>query len=85
MNEKIEGVKDSFKILEERCKKQKKVLDIVTERQNNGCYWYFEDNGASLVNEERAKLDILVSAKIDIEKYMRKLKHEERRKNESIS
>lgn len=33
MTKKIEGVKDAFKILERRCKDQKKILDKTIERK----------------------------------------------------
>lgn len=87
MTKKIEGVKDAFKILERRCKDQKKILDKTIEIKNFGYYWCFDDNGQSNVDQEQAKLDALVAAKIEIEKHMRKLKHEdeERRKNEPVS
>lgn len=75
---KIDGVKDVFKWLDKKCKKQKAILDKEKEKQKNGAYRWHDDLGARYIHEEEVKLDTLVDIKISVEKYMRKLKHEER-------
>lgn len=39
---------------------------------------YFDDNGKSYIEEEEVRLETLVGVKISIEKYMRKLRHQEK-------
>lgn len=80
MNSKIEGVKDVFKWLEQRCKDQKRILEKEKEKakKSNGYYYWFDDCGEQIIREEEIKLQTLVETKISVEKYMKKLKREEK-------
>ena len=82
MEKKSDGVKDVFKWLEKECKAQKKRLDAVREEREKGAYYWFDDMGDSIVRGEEIRLETLVSVKISVEKYMRKLRHKEK-ENES--
>lgn len=77
-------VKGIFLHFKKKCKEQKKRVEIAEkelERTRRGCH--FEDEMCLVewaekdLIREQAKLDQLVKDKISIEKYWRKLKHEE--------
>lgn len=75
--EQSDVVRSVFKWLDKKCKNQKKQLDHIIQQQKNGYFMYFDDNGRSDIKEEEIRLEALVDVKISIEKYMRKLKHQE--------
>lgn len=82
-NKKSDGVKDVFKWLEQKCKDQKRRVDLATkEYEETKRGFYFDDEScivsAAYVEMERqkAKLETLVVTKISVEKYMKRLKHE---------
>ena len=84
--EKSMVVKDIFKWMKKKCKEQKKIVDLAEkalEKAKRNC-WYEDDvlvfNASSEelnLAREQGKLDGYVQIKIGIEKYMKKLKHEE--------
>ncbi len=78
MEKKSDGVKDVFKWLEKECKAQKKRLNTIKKEKEKGAYYWFSDMGESVVREEEIRLETLVSVKISVEKYMKKLKHREK-------
>lgn len=75
--DKIEGIKDCIKFIEKRCKEQKKEIEIATKNRQD--FGMFDDCGESYTiaeYEEKAKLQAMVSIKISLEKYAKKLKYE---------
>lgn len=84
MGNSSEVVRGIFLHFKKKCKEQKKRVEIAEkelERTRRGCHF---DDEMSLVESaerdllvEQAKLRQLVKDKISIEKYWRKLKHEE--------
>lgn len=73
-----EVVKNVFKWLDNKCKIQRDNLEKVKQQKKNGHFMYFDDNGKSYIEEEEIRLETLVGVKISIEKYMRKLRHQEK-------
>lgn len=73
-----EVVKNVFKWLDNKCKIQRDNLEKVKQQKKNGHFMYFDDNGKSYIEEEEVRLETLVGVKISIEKYMRKLRHQEK-------
>lgn len=73
-----EVVKNVFKWLNNKCKIQRDNLEKVKQQKKNGHFMYFDDNGKSYIEEEEVRLETLVGVKISIEKYMRKLRHQEK-------
>lgn len=73
-----EVVKNVFKWLDNKCKIQRDNLEKVKQQKKNGHFMYFEDNGKSYIEEEEVRLETLVGVKISIEKYMRKLRYQEK-------
>lgn len=73
-----EVVKNVFKWLDNKCKIQRDNLEKVKQQKKNGHFMYFDDNGKSYLEEEEVRLETLVGVKISIEKYMRKLRHQEK-------
>lgn len=73
-----EEVKNVFKWLDNKCKIQKDNLEKVKQKKKNRYFIYFDDNGESYIKEEEIRLETLVGVKISIEKYMRKLRHQEK-------
>lgn len=70
-------VRDVFKWLDNKCKIQKDNLEKVKQQKKKGQFIYFDDNGESYIKEEEIRLETLVGVKISVEKYMRKLRHQE--------
>lgn len=82
---KSDGVHDVFKWLERKCKEQRLIVDAAQRDCENNKYWsQFADteciatDSKIRLREEKSKLDILVNLKVSVEKYWKKLKHEER-------
>lgn len=73
-----EVVKNVFKWLDNKCKIQRDNLEKVKQQKKNGHFMYFDDNGKSYIEEEEVRLETLVGVKISVEKYMRKLRHQEK-------
>lgn len=73
-----EVVKNVFKWLDNKCKIQRDNLEKVKQQKKNGYFMYFDDNGKSYIEEEEVRLETLVGVKISVEKYMRKLRHQEK-------
>ena len=80
---KSDGVEEVFKWLKTKCKEEKVKVQVAEkeyERTKRTCY--FEDeqcliNSAEMnVEIAKARLNALVEAKIGVEKYMKKLRHE---------
>jgi hypothetical protein len=65
---KSDGVKDCVKWLEQEIKSRNKTYK--EEKANNWC-WYSDQ-----LHEDKAVIDALVSVKVSLEKYSKKLKHE---------
>ncbi len=70
-------VRDVFKWLDNKCKIQKDNLEKVKQQKKKGQFIYFNNNGESYIKEEEVRLETLVGVKISVEKYMRKLRHQE--------
>ena len=70
-------VRDVFKWLDNKCKIQKDNLEKVKQQKKKGQFIYFDDNGESYIKEEEIRLETLVGVKISVEKYMKKLRHQE--------
>ena len=70
-------VRDVFKWLDNKCKIQKDNLEKVKQQKKKGQFIYFDNNGESYIKEEEIRLETLVGVKISVEKYMRKLRHQE--------
>lgn len=70
-------VRDVFKWLDNKCKIQKDNLEKVKQQKKKGRFIYFDNNGESYIKEEEIRLETLVGVKISVEKYMRKLRHQE--------
>lgn len=70
-------VRDVFKWLDNKCKIQKDNLEKVKQQKKKGQFIYFNNNGESYIKEEEIRLETLVGVKISVEKYMRKLRHQE--------
>lgn len=70
-------VKSVFKWLDNKCKIQRDNLEKVKQQKKKGHFMYFDDNGESYIKEEEIRLETLVGVKISVEKYMRKLRHQE--------
>jgi len=83
MSKESDGVKSVLKWLKQECKTQKKKLDNMKERKLNGEFYWYEDMGESIIREEEIKLQTLIEVKISVEKYMKKLKHEEEENKEN--
>lgn len=80
---KSDGVEDVFKWLKNKCKEEKKKVQIAEkeyEETKRTCY--FEDEQCLIdsaeIDMERAKarLSAMVEVKIGVEKYMKKLRYE---------
>lgn len=65
---KSDGVKDCVKWLEKRIKEKKKEIDKYKRN-------YFDESYFEI--SEKASLNEMISIKISLEKYYKKLKHEE--------
>ena len=52
-------------------------LEKVKQQKKKGQFIYFDDNGESYIKEEEIRLETVVGVKISVEKYMRKLRHQE--------
>lgn len=77
---KSDGVRDVVKWLEQKCKEQKKVIEQAQKRYEKDLDWArFSDSVAyseKELEEARGKMDVLVSIKVSVEKYFKKLRHE---------
>lgn len=89
MKTESEVVRDIFKWMKKKCKEQKQSVERAEEyvkKTKRSCYFEDEmclvDSAERELAREQGKLDGLVEAKIGIEKYMRKLRHEEEEKKE---
>ena len=80
-------VKEIFLWLKIKCKKQKEKVDAAAlNYENTKKYFVFDDEKECVdyallqLEREKAKLEMLVEIKIGVEKYMRKYRHIENRK-----
>lgn len=64
--------------MDNKCKIQRDNLEKVKQQKKNRHFIYFDDNGESYIKEAEIRLETLVGVKISIEKYMRKLRHQEK-------
>ena len=75
---KSDGVEDVFKWLKNKCKEEKKKVQIAEkeyEEIKKTCY--FEDEQCKMdVEIAKARLSAFAEAKIGVEKYMKKLRYE---------
>jgi hypothetical protein len=79
MNTKSEGVKDVVKWMEEQIKAQR--VNVTEAEKNLRAFGHIYDIASSYemrLAEEKATLAQMVSWKVSTEKYMKKLRHEER-------
>lgn len=76
---KAEGVKEVAKFLDQKCKELKKRIDEV------GAVWTSLYDRAEATLELKAQLDLAVELKISIEKFAKKLQHEEREAQEKCN
>lgn len=73
---KAEGVKDCIKWIEKKLKEEKKFL--YEERREELGYGCFEDCGQFYkdnVTKREGRMQGLIDIKVELEKYMKKLKH----------
>lgn len=87
---KSDGVEDIFTWLKDKCKEEKAKVQIAEKEYEEAKRTYhFEDEQCLIDSAERnveivkARLNAIVEVKIGVEKYMKKLKHEEKREPDS--
>jgi len=71
-----EGVKDVVKWMEQQIKAQRAV--VAEARKRRGCITEISEFYDNIREREEACLQQMVAWKVSTEKYMRKLRHEER-------
>ena len=83
---KSDGVQDIFTWLKTKCKEENTKVQIAEEEYEEAKRTYhFEDEQCLIDSAERnveiakARLNAIVEVKIGVEKYMKKLRHEEKR------
>ena len=79
---KSDGVHDVVKWLEQKCKEQKKVVELARKHYETDLDWAKlsdlteADFSEKEFKEAKIKLDVLVSIKASIEKYFKKLRYD---------